>query len=242
MKTIKKFMFGLGILIMSFLFNSCLDDDGYSLDKAWYSIATINPLEDSKAYWLSLDNGTSLWPVATNIPWYNPKENQRAFVVYTLLSDKFNEYDHAIKILDLKTILTKPVAENLGEKNDETYGTDPVSMSEMWIGDGYLNIVFEFYYGGNTVHFINLMENASDDNPYLFEFRHNAYNDNTHFLRKGIVAIDLSSVDTMGEDVELSISFNTFEGVKNYNVEYNSSKNPVSQSRSYMKESFVEAI
>ena len=123
MKTFKKIMFGLGLVFSTFVFNSCLDDDGYSLDKAWYSIATVHPLENSNAYWLSLDNGKSLWPVATNIPWYHPKEVQRAFVVYTLLSDKFQDYDHAVKILDLKSILTKSVAENLGEKNDETYGT-----------------------------------------------------------------------------------------------------------------------
>lgn len=241
MRLMKCILLGFWIASAVFVFNSCSDDEGYSLDKVWYSIATIHPMENN-SYWLSLDNGISLWPVATSIPWYNPDAKQRAFVVYTLLSGKYYGYDHAIKILDLKSILTKSIAENSGEENDEKYGTDPVEISDMWIGDGYLNIVFEFYYGGNAVHFINLVENVSEDNPYLFEFRHNAFNDNIRYRRKGIVAFDLSSVNTMEKEVELSILVNTFEGVKNYKVVYNSSKNPTSQSRNYSMESFVEAI
>jgi hypothetical protein len=218
-------MLGLGLVLATFVFNSCNDDEGYSLDKAWYSIATVHPLDDSKSYWLSLDSGTSLWPVATNIPWYYPKEKQRAIVVYTLLSDAFQGYDHAVKILDLKSILTKSVAENLVDDNDSVYGTDPVELSEMWIGDGYLNIVFEFNYGGNLVHYINLIESDNEDTPYSFEFRHNAYNDEPRYRRKGIVAFDLSSVDTNGKEVELTILVNTFEGDKAYTIKYDSSKN-----------------
>jgi len=232
----KCFKSGLWIAVAVFVFNSCTADKGYSLDDAWYSIATVHPLE-SKSYWLSLDSGTSLWPVATNIYWYEPTEKTRAIVVYTVLSDKFQEYDHAVKILDLKSILTKPVADNLVDTNDSIYGTDPVELSEMWIGDGYLNIVFEFNYGGNAVHFINLVES---DDPMAFEFRHNAYDDDRGYRRKGIVAFDLSSVDTHGEEVELSIGVNTFDGMKNYTIKYNSSANPTAQSRNFSMESFVE--
>ena len=240
MRMMKCLKFGLCLVFAVFLFNSCLDDDGYSLNKAWYSIATVHPLDDSKSYWLSLDSGTSLWPVATNIPWYSPTEKQRALVVYTLLSDEFQGYDHAIKILDLKSILTKPIAENLGEANDETYGTDPVGISEMWIGDGYLNIEFEFDYGRKAVHYINLIASENTDTPNNFEFRHNAYDDEPRYRRKGIVSFDLSSVDTRGEEVELLISVNTFEGNKEYTIKYNSSNSWAVQNRNYPMESFIE--
>jgi hypothetical protein len=209
------------------------------LDKAWYSIATIHPVDDSGSYWLTLDGGTSLWPVATNIPWYHPKEKQRALVVYTLLSDEFQGYDHAVKILDLKSVLTKPIVDNLDAENDSIYGTDPVDFSDIWIGDGYLNIVFEFYYGGNTVHYINLMKSDRENTPNLFEFRHNAYNDDQRYRRKGIVAFDLSSVDTNGAEVELTIQVRSFEGVKEYKLKYNSSVNQVKQSRNYSMDNFI---
>jgi hypothetical protein len=178
--------------------------------------------------------------VATNIPSYNPKEKTRAYVMYTLLSDEFQGYDHAVKILDLKSILTKSVAENLGDENDETYGTDPVSISEMWIGDGYLNVVFEFDYGGDVVHFINLIKNESVRTPFFFEFRHHAYDDSKRYRRKGIASFDLSPVETNGQEVELTIQVNTFDGIRNYTVKYNSSNSTGPRSRNDKLESFVE--
>jgi hypothetical protein len=230
----------VGIAAASFVFNSCSNDEAYSLDKAWYSIATVRSTGDGGTYWLTLDSGTSLWPVATDIPWYNPKELQRAFVVYSLLSDEFQGFDHAIKIWDIKSILTKPIAENLGAENDSIYGTDPVDISDLWIGDGFLNIVFEFNYGGDTVHFINLLKNDSVRTPFFYEFRHNAYNDNPRYWRKGIVAFDLSSVDTLGEEVELTIQVNTFEGTKDYKIKYHSLINQEGTNRNYSMDSFVE--
>jgi len=240
MKITKYIILALGFFLSALLLYSCKDDDGYSLDKAWYSIATVHPLDDSRSYWLTLDSGTSLWPAATNIPWYDPQETKRAFVVYSLLSDEFYGYDHAIKVLDLKSILTKSVSENLGEENDETYGTDPVSISDLWIGDGYLNVVFEFNYGGNAVHYINLIESENADTPYYFEFRHNAFNDSKRYSRKGIVAFDLSNIDTNGKEVTLTIQVKTNDGTKNYTIKYNSSDKSLDQGRNYQQESFIE--
>jgi hypothetical protein len=238
----KCILLSLGLAVTPFVFNSCVDSDGYSLDDAWYSVATIRTTgnEGSASYWLTLDSGTSLWPVATDVPWYRSKDRQRAFVIYTILSDKFSGYDHAVKVLDVKNILTKPVVEDLGEENDEMYGTDPVGISEMWIGDGFLNIKFEFNYGGEAVHFINLMKNASVRTPHFYEFRHNAYNDSERYRRKAIVAFDLSSIDTMGEDVELTIQVNTFDGTKDFKIKYNSSRNTSVQNRNLSMDSFVE--
>jgi hypothetical protein len=250
MKLWRWLIVSLGIAIAGFMLNSCMKDEGYSLDDAWYSIATVRPLDSSTSYWMTLDSGTSLWPVATDVPGFQPKEKQRAFVIYTLLSDAFQGYDHAVKILDIKGILTKQIAKDLWEENDETYGTDPVEISEMWIGDGYLNIKFEFNYGGDEVHFINLMKNESVRNPelgnesarmpHMYEFRHNAYNDSERSKRKGIVAFDLSSVDTQGVDVELTIAVNTFGGAKEYKITYNSSKQMLLKNRDYSMDNYIE--
>lgn len=240
MKLMKCMMLSLGIALTICLLNSCNNDEGYSLNNVWYSIATIHPLNSDRSYWMTLDSGTSLWPAVTNIPWYNPKEKQRAFVVYNMLSDEYYGYNHAVKILDIKSILTKPIAENLDDENDETYGTDPVNIADIWIGDGYLNMVFEFNYGGNAVHYINLLQSENADIPYLFEFRHNAYDDDTRYRRKGIVAFDLSTIDTNGEEVELTIQVNTFNGMKNFKITYHSLTDPAIQNQNYSMEDFVE--
>jgi len=189
---------------------------------------------------MTLDSGTSLWPVASNVPLHNLQDKQRAFIVYTILSDEYKGYDHAVKVLDMKSILTKPIAENMGDENDEIYGTDPVDISDIWIGDGYLNIVFEFNYGGKAVHYINLIESENSNEPYFFELRHNAYDDSERYRRKGIVAFDLSFIDTNGVEVELAIQVNTFDGYKYYIVKYNSLNNSSVQGGNYNMESFIE--
>ncbi len=213
---------------LSLLFNSCLDDDGYSLGDMWYSVATAIPLSDNSFY-LKLDGGTTLYPSAPLYIRYQPKEPQRVQVNYTILGDNFpNGYDHAIKLNRLDTILTKPIAENLGsEENNSVYGNDPVGIESIWVGDGYLNVIFYAHFSLNIKHYVNLLQNEeASDTPYKLEFRHNAYDDLSSTMGYGIVAFDLSSLpDTEGKDVTLVIKINTFDGEKTIERKYNSGKN-----------------
>jgi hypothetical protein len=202
----------LSIAAAVLLLNACDDGGGYSLDNAWYSIATVTPLSDD-TYSLTLDNGTTLWPAATNAPGYRAEHRQRASVVYTILSDAFQGYDHAVKVLDIRNVLTKAPAKDLGEKNEEEYGRDPVEILNMWIGDGYLNIEFGFSSGSmGVIHYVNLVKMDNAATPYSYEFRHNAYGDHTLYAQKGIVAFDLSDLIPGGDEIELTVKFNTFEG------------------------------
>jgi hypothetical protein len=220
MKKIKLIFLSLGVAAMTLLVNSC-NDDGYSLGNVWYSLVTVTPLEgNSHSYYLTTDNGKTLWPAASDIPWYKSGERHRALAFYTLLSDSFHNYDHAVKVLDVQDILTKPVAEDKGEENEAYYGNDPVKMLDMWIGDGYLNVEFGFNYGGSVKHFINLLKLEKEGTPNYFEFRHNAYHDSPQAGRKGIVAFDLASLDTGGAEIELTIRVKTFDGDKDYTVKY----------------------
>jgi hypothetical protein len=221
MKAIKLIFACTGVLVASYVFNSCTKDDGYSLGDVWYSIATVVPANDSPTYYLRLDYGTTLWPVATDIPWYVPKEKHRVLAYYTVLSDSYYDYDHAVKVLDIQDVLTKPIAEDQGEDNDSYFGNDPVKILSMWVGDGYLNVKFGFNYGGSVKHFINLVKRESENTPWYFEFRHNAYQDNAYVQRNGIVSFDLSSLKTDGTEIQLTIRVKTFEGEKDYTITYN---------------------
>ena len=42
-----------------------------------------------------------------------------------------DRYDKAVHINWIDSILTKPIAGDLGDKNDEVYGTDPVSYTHL---------------------------------------------------------------------------------------------------------------
>lgn len=242
MKTIRHLMLVIGVLFSAFLFNSCNDDDdGYSLGNVWGSIATVQPLsEGSNSFSLVLDDGTTLWPAANHVPWYKPKANQRAVVYYTILSDQFQGYDHAIMVRDIADILTKYPAEDLGdEENDEKYGNDPVKIYDIWIGDGYLNVWFGFNYGGKTKHFINLVQREDSIMPYNFEFRHNAYDDTGNIGQKGIAAFNLSALNPE-EEVTLTIKVNTFEGDKEYTVKYDPATMEANGIRNFTEDDIAE--
>jgi hypothetical protein len=225
MKTLKLFFISMGVVITLFLFNSCLDDDnGYSLSNMWVSIATARPISDNSFY-LTLDDSTTLWPGAPLYINYQPVKPQRVQINYTKLGDNFEGYDYAIKLNAIDTILTKTISENLGAKNDSVYGTDPVEITAIWVGDGFLNIEFKAYFSGSVKHFVNLLS-ADDKDAYNLEFRHNAMGDYSSHLRYGFVAFDLSSLpNTDGKDVKLLIKANTFGGVKEFEKKYNSGKN-----------------
>ena len=126
-------------------------------------------------------------------------------------------------------VLTKDIAENLGDKNDETYGTDPVLINtpknNLWIADNFLNVVFRANYGGSEKHFINVIQPDKENDPYTLEFRHNAYNDPAVTAVEGLVCFRLDELpDTNGETVKLKLHVKTFTGDEVYELDYNTSK------------------
>lgn len=211
----------LVITMSLFGLNACQDDDDYSLDKFAIEIMTVVP--DGSTYYLRRDNGEKLWPFATNCPGYNFSKT-RAQVNYTMLSDSIPGFSHGIKINWIENILTKNISPYRGAENDSIYGTDPVKIIAMNIGDGYLNIRFAANFGNTVVkHLISLIQDQEVNTPYALELRHQAYGDNALYAAEGLVAFDLSSLlNTGGQTVELTIKVNTFEGEKSYKLAYNS--------------------
>lgn len=211
----------LAITMSLFSLNACQDDDDYSLGKFAIEIMTVVP--DGDTYYLRRDNGEKLWPFATNCPGYNSSKT-RAQVNYTMLSDSIPGFSHGIKINWIENILTKNISPYRGAENDSIYGTDPVKIIAMNIGDGYLNIRFAANFGNTGVkHLISLIQDQEVNTPYALELRHQAYGDNALYAAEGLVAFDLSSLlNTGGQTVELTIKVNTFEGEKSYKLAYNS--------------------
>lgn len=241
MKVLKIFLVTISVALSSVLFFSCLgDDDGYSLGHFWIDMATVVPL-DNNSYYLRMDDGKTLWPAATNVSNYEPKENQRALVNFTILSDSLNGFDHFIKVNSIDNVLTKDIAKNLGEKNDSIYGTDPLEIVTMWTGDNYLNVYFKAYFGGEKKHYINLI--PSEDEDAVLELRHNAYDDPATYKRGSLVAFNLSSLEdstTISNDtILLTVKVNTFDGDKLYSIKFAPSTNTGSKARE-MSDVFLE--
>ena len=195
MKTLKSFMLLVGILLGSTVFYSCLDDDD-AYSEFWrdsvQAIVTVKPLSDN-SYYMQLDD-----------------------------EKKTEGYDQSVQLLRMDTLLTKPIAPDLGSENDSYYGTDMLALNGgsiwskngVWIEDGY--ITFDFYiqrgYNDNVKHFLNLVQTNSAD-PYELEFRHNAYGNIDSSLRPsaGLVSFKLDKLpSTEGKTVKLKIKYKSF--------------------------------
>ncbi|MDL2281633.1 NigD-like protein [Parabacteroides sp. OttesenSCG-928-G06] len=224
---LKLMLLAVGIIGFFPVFQSCSDDDGYSLGDYWLDVATVETWEGNANYF-RLDDGTTLWPAAGYYLGHNLREGQRTWLNYTILSDNKDGFDHYVKVNGVDTILTKGISEDKGLENDSYYGTDPVKINNIWIGNGYLNVIFKFNYGGIKKHFINLLPVTVNQNPYEVEFRHNAYNDPAEAGVASIVCFDLASLpDTEGKTVKLKVHVKTFDGDKTFELDYNTDKGAV---------------
>ncbi|MCD7930647.1 MAG: NigD-like protein [Tannerellaceae bacterium] len=204
MKTLMRLLLILPAISILFLFPSCLNEDSNDADLDGCYV-TVVPGE-SGSFYLVTDEGETLEPIKNYT--FKPERRQRAVAVFTLLEKESVLYDRMIDVHRLDTFLTKPIVENLGDRNTEVYGNDPVFINKYWIGDGFLNIWFSTYQGNKT-HVINLIQADPENNPYELEFRHNANNDSRYQIGYGIVAFDLSTLpSTNGEKVKLRFKFN----------------------------------
>lgn len=228
-------------------FQSCDDNNGYSLGDFWVDIATVETDDNSSAYWFILDDGTTLWPAASDIQ-YLPKQGQRIILNYSILSNQKNEFDHYIKINYIWDILTKKTIV-LTATNVDSIGNDPVKINDMWIGNHYLNVDFLFNYGGIRPHAINLVENSlipdPQDGKIHLEFRHNAYGSTNNRLYNGLVCFDLkpyqnSSTDSVTFAIKV-LDWNTRDDVT-YDIVYkygvNSTENATKSKNTSIGSSF----
>ncbi len=179
----------IGIFVV---LTSCNDKDSPSLGNFKIEIATVDSI-DRATYALVLDNGDRLWPAATDVT-YLPRNDQRVFVNYTILSENQGGYAYYVKINDIWNILTKDVID-LDESNVAEIGNDPVELNDIWIGGDFLNVDYMFNYGGVRPHWFNLVNNTFNPLPspdvVELEFRHNAYGSTSTNMMQAFVCFNL---------------------------------------------------
>lgn len=228
----KKKLFGVwcSLVLIAGTFTACDDDDGYSLDKYWVGMATVEapgateafPVGGTTPFWFTLDNGATLWPAAFN-PYLSgvTLQNQHRVVAdFTLLSGEKDGYSHYIRLNDLRKVLTKNIDTVTVQTPDTSVlrGKDPVDMEEVWIGDGFINIEFDYFGSPGHPHYINLVMNEENAGPnpangvWSLQFVHDATGDSRIRAYRGIVSfripdtlpagvnqIKITALDTDGE-------------------------------------------
>lgn len=222
---LNKMLVSVSILASAVMFPSCLDDDdndyyNYTVPNA---LVTVKPLADNSFY-MQLDDSTTLKPVNMKNAPYGEKE-VRALANLSPIESSGREYDKEVHVNWIDSILTKPIAGDLGDKNDEFYGTDPVEIIDDWVTiaeDGYLTLRFRTKWGDRSkAHFVNLLMGKDAENPYEVEFRHNAFGDTYGETGDGLVAFKLDALpDTEGKTVKLTLKWKSFSGEKTAEFDY----------------------
>lgn len=200
--TMKKIPF---LLLMSLyalvpLLTSCDDDEGYSLGDftppLWATVRT-----QGNTFYLDCDVWGTLWPVNTNLSGYEAVEGQRVITSFNPLSDNFQGFDHAVKILTLQNVLTKSL-EALTPESEEEYGNDPmlIYQGDMGVSGGHLNLFFLQNLPAQQKHRISLVQSeedikAGEEDSYLHcQLRYNDYDDLTGRRAYGAVSFRLGDL------------------------------------------------
>ncbi len=211
----------LAALAVGLLFTSCLDDDdGYSIGDFMVSFGVVEKSGsgDDDSFVIHLDDGDKVVPVSTAIPLQEISNNQRVLVNVNPLDDQLNDdgsKTYYAKILELRKILYKDISKK-AEVSDDSMGHDPIIVKESWIsGDSILNVEFKFYTEG-SVHYINLLdigEGNGDDQPFVYELRHNARDDEEQYPVSGFVSFKLNPIKLSSKNqVKFYIRYTDYEG------------------------------
>ena len=223
MKTKLWMMSALVALAAAAALQSCNDDDD-NRNLAYPNALVTLKTNASGTFFLQLDDSTTVIPTNMKASPYGKKE-VRALANINMDAKEPKDHVKSGYVNWLDSILTKNMAPNLGDKNDATYGNDPVELVKDWttlVEDGYLTLRFRTYFGYGKRHVLNLIPTGK---PYEVELRHNAQCDDRRVVRDGLVAFRLSSLpDTQGKEVELTVKWKSFNGDKSAKFKYRTRK------------------
>jgi hypothetical protein len=201
----KKVLIFLMMGAMFSLMTGCdMDDDGYSLDNAWVGFGLVQKDAEAGIAKIVMDDNEVLFPVAYDYLWHEVKNNDRVLVNFTILDNKKNEnHDehYYVKINSLRKILYKGILDITPAKED-SIGNDAIKVKDKWIKGNLLNFELK-YYGGNKIHYINLVKQPgainTDNGPVVLELRHNNNDDTDKIPLSAMVTFDLSALKVQGK-------------------------------------------
>lgn len=191
---------------------SCNDDDDYPY--TINALVTVKPIEVNDCYF-QLDEITTLYPVNLYDAPYGDKE-VRALVNFSEAEGTTGNFTKNVYVNWIDSIRTKSTVPTLGDLNDETYGNDPIEIVNDWVTiaeDGYLTLRFRVLSqqtGG--IHYVNLLTDVDESDPYTVELRHNAMGDVSGVPTDGMIAFNLSQLpDTNGKTIKLTLQWKGYE-------------------------------
>lgn len=204
---------------------SCDNDNQsyYLVNTGYNALVTVKTAEGGGSY-LQLDDETTLNPVNVSGTLFDGKE-VRALTNFNVVEGDAGGFSMNVRLNWIDSIRTKPTVPSLGDKNDETYGSDPIEIVNDWITvaeDGYLTLRFRtLSEGRGNVHYVNLLTGVDANDPYTVELRHDAKGDVTGYYADGIIAFNLDSLpDTGGQVKKLTLKWKGYEADKSVTFDF----------------------
>lgn len=226
MKIQVKWTMALGLLVATFGMQACSEKEPFDGMMFPTAMVTVKPNIDNSAFYLQLDENTTLLPVNMKMSPFGKKE-VRALVNYAPAKQSSGHYTKAVVVNWLDSIRTKDMAESKGAKDDEIYGVDPVEIVNDGITvaeDGYLTLRFRTRWQPGEKHVVNLVA-ADPKNPYKVTFHHDAKKNLTGVINDGLVAFRLNRLpDTQGKAVDLTLQWRSYSGTKSTTFKYTTRK------------------
>ena len=142
MKTKLWMMSALLALVAAAALQSCNDDDD-NRNLAYPNALVTLKTNASGTFFLQLDDSTTVIPTNMKASPYGKKE-VRALANINMDAKEPKDHVKSGYVNWLDSILTKNMAPNLGDKNDATYGNDPVELVKDWttlVEDGDRRVV-----------------------------------------------------------------------------------------------------
>ena len=214
MKTLKKLVWTLGLLVSGIAMQSCNDNDGNYYQPT--ALVTVHPMSDG-TFVMHLDDSTVLYPTNIKSSPFGEKE-VRALLNYAYSDESKNPQNVFVHWID--SIRTKMPVPSIDEEHDKMYGNDPIEIVKDWVTvaeDGYLTLRIRTRWGiSGTTHLINLLTGTNPENPYELELRHNAQGDTNGKMGDALIAFNLNGLKTAGEsDIRIKLNWESFSGKKN---------------------------
>ena len=224
MKKLNFLFASMALILSSAVFVSCDDDDAERVNVV-SALVTIKTDSDGKSYF-QVDKNTVAHLTNVSGKLYEGKE-VRALTQFELLNaEEANSGDMQARVFWVDSILTKKTVPTIDKETDAQYGNDPLEVARTWTTvaeDGYVTLHFFTRWGFGGKHRVTLVSGVNPENPFEFDFHHNAFGDLDGQMSYGIVAFNIKDIiaQTGIEPKEITINIDSFNGKKSFTLKYN---------------------
>lgn len=174
---------------MLFLFSALLalaaascsvnDDEGEYYQYRLGIIEASSTATSTASFTILTDDGYRLKPTES-LSGYKIDDGKRVLVQFAIVSEAESaEIDYEVKVALIENVPVKTII-TANEEVRDSLGNDPVSISALTLGNGYLNVQFSFYGQKAEKHYLYMVydeEKQEKEGFITLDFHHNAHDD-----------------------------------------------------------------